>query len=197
MANRSQRGRSQSAVSPSAASNAHPPTVRRPEPVAPAEARRRAHHIVDRSTDNWDENGDYIVGNRRPPKAHQWKKGQSGNPAGPKPREELTPQGRLQKSILEPFTIKANGEDVTTNLGDFSLNLLKTNAAKGNRQAQVMLLQLYMSELRASAATAGDDAPVFEEREQEMLEALLKSAGLEPDPVVRKARSSEIEGGEA
>lgn len=75
-------------------------------------ANKRAHHKVDRTGANWDENGDYIVGKNRPPIATRWQKDQSGNPRGPAKRETLTAQAQFEQTFLAPFNATVNGETV-------------------------------------------------------------------------------------
>ncbi|UZK67337.1 DUF5681 domain-containing protein [Sphingomonas sp. M1-B02] len=158
---------------------------------SPHASPNRPHHKVDRSTDNWDENGEYIVGKGRPPKRHQWKKGQSGNPEGPKPREKLDPDAEFSQLVLAPFTIRSNGAEVTTTLGAFALNLLKANAAKGNRTAQMDLLNLYIG--RMAGASRDPASGETSAQEQEMIEAILDAAGFSSDPVFRASRGQNEE----
>lgn len=149
---------------------------------------KRAQHKVDRTGPNWDENGDYIVGKGRPPKAPQWKTGQSGNPDGPKKRERLDPQAAFDKEILADFTAKVNGADVTLNMGTFAIQLLKANAAKGTVKAQQMLLELFMATVRKMGAN--DDTPEIEEWEQAIFDEIIANSNLPAKPVIRRTDRS-------
>jgi hypothetical protein len=149
----------------------------------PSSSPPRAHHKVDRSGPNWDEDGDYIVGRGRPPKATQWQKGQSGNPRGPKPQEKLDPERAFEKEILAEFTAKVNGEEVTLNMGTFAIQLLKAGAAKGGVKAQQMLLELFQTALRKSVSR--EDTPEMQAWEQQVIDQMLEEYGLPAAPVVR------------
>lgn len=157
--------------------------------VGPAEVQsppvrpKRAHHKIDRTGSNWDEDGDYIVGRGRPPKAHQWQKGQSGNPRGPKPKEQLSPEAAFQNAVLSSSPAKVNGADVSLSLGEFGLNVLKGAAAKGNRQAATYLVELYLQTLRKTSDIEVGDELMAEE--QAAVNAILDELGL-PDAPVRR-----------
>ncbi|SFP84161.1 hypothetical protein SAMN04488241_108145 [Sphingomonas rubra] len=144
---------------------------------------KRAHHVVDRTGSNWDGD-DYLVGRNRPPKEHQWQKGQSGNPRGPKPKEKLSPEAAFEKEVLAEFTAKVNGEEVTLNMGTFAVQLLKAGAAKGGVKAQQMLLELFMATVRK--AVVREDTPAMEEWEQQLIDQMLDDYGLPAKPVFRQ-----------
>lgn len=152
--------------------------------VLPPPTPRRAHHVVDRTSSNWDENGNYLVGNGRPPREHQWKKGQSGNPRGPKRAEKLDPQAQFEAAVLATFPAKVNGADVSLSLGEFGLNVLKGAAAKGNRQAASYLIDLYLQMVRKT--TDIEIGTELHADEQAALDALLDDLGLDAAPVRRK-----------
>jgi hypothetical protein len=170
------------------ASSSNPATIRirrRARPAEPAPApkpAKRAHHVVDRTGPNWQD-GDYIVGKGRPPRATQWQKGQSGNPRGPKPQEKLDPEAAFEREVLAEFTAKVNGEEVRLNMGTFAVQLLKAGAAKGMVKSQQMLLELFMATVRKSVAR--DDTPAMEDWEQQVIDQMLKEYGLPEKPVFR------------
>lgn len=53
---------------------------------------------------------DYEVGFGRPPKAHQFSKGQSGNPAGRKPKPPAGLARTIDKLLMEPIPVTDKGE---------------------------------------------------------------------------------------
>lgn len=145
---------------------------------------KRAHHIVDRTTDNWDEDGNYVVGRGRPPKQHQWRKGQSGNPRGPKPAEKLDPGTAFDRALLSLFPAKVNGEEVMLSQGEFGLNILRSLAAKGNRQAASRLVDLYVEATRRE--TGAELQGGLSDDELAVIEAALEEAGFNAAPVRRR-----------
>jgi hypothetical protein len=160
---------------------------------------KRAHHIVDRTGPNWDEQGDYIVGKGRPPKHSQWGKGQSGNPAGPKPKEKLDPLTAFERELTADFTTRVNGEEVRLNIGSFALQLLKAGAAKGGVKSQQLLLDLFLAAVRKNVEQ--DATPDALDWEQQIIEQMLEDYGLPARPVVRRERdtgaeSNNVEGDE-
>lgn len=156
---------------------------------------KRRHHKVDRTTSNWDENGDFIVGKGRPPRDKQWQKGQSGNPRGPKPREKVDPLAAFENELLSDFTAKVNGNEVTLNLGTFALQLLKTGAAKGTVKSQQLLLDLFLGAVRRRVER--EDSPEMRDWEQDVIDQMLEEYGLPPEPVKRATDRGVAAAGEA
>lgn len=159
-------------------------------PSKPAKAARR-HHIVDRTGPNWDENGDYFVGRNRPDPKCQWKPGQSGNPAGPKPREKAEPADEVIDEILAPFMTKVNGQPVETTAGVYAINILKAKAAEKDRLSAIELLNRYEAALLIRHAKKGSIEILPEE--QAMIDELLSTAGWEALPSVRNRLSPDDE----
>jgi len=148
---------------------------------------KRAHHKVNRTGSNWDANGDYIVGKGRPPRTTQWKKGQSGNPRGPKKREKLTAQAQFERTILAPFKGIVNGEEIEVTLDQFAIRALKNAAVKGSVKAAHILLDFYVTLARKVAEQ--EPGPEIETWEQQVIDQLLAELGLPDKPVIRAARA--------
>ena len=53
-------------------------------------------------------NGDYPIGFDRPPKKHQFKPGQSGNPRG-RPRKEINYDAMFERELMRKIPIVENG----------------------------------------------------------------------------------------
>lgn len=151
------------------------------------EPSKRVRYKVDKTGPNWQD-GDYLVGKYRPPKQHQWAKGQSGNPRGPKKREKLDPQAAFDKEVLGDFTVTRNGSDTTLNLGKFSIDLLKAQAAKGSVRSTQLVLELYLSAIKRAFVHEG--TPEISAQEQEMLDRFLEDYGVPAKPVMRKTDRS-------
>lgn len=175
-----------------------PPLRTRPllpvqEPAAPTPATntphdKRAHHQVGRTGENWDADGNYVVGKGRPPKATQWKKGQSGNPRGPVKHLPLSAQEQFEKAFLAPFNATVNGKTVPLTMDVFAVQSLKSASAKGSVTAARILLDVYMSLIRQAAEQ--EPGPQVDAWEQEAIDRLLAELGLPQRPVVRQTDRS-------
>jgi hypothetical protein len=82
----------------------------------------------------------YEVGYGRPPRAHQFKKGQrSANPSG-RPRGSRNPN--LSQVLLEPLSIKVQGRTRKVPFLEAWAQVVKDKAIKGDIKAGQMLLLL-------------------------------------------------------
>lgn len=78
-----------------------------------------------------DEEEEYPVGYKNPPKHTQFKKGQSGNPKGrPKPSKNLAES--LVKELFKPIQIKENGEMKIVKAIDAIAKKIVNTALQGN-----------------------------------------------------------------
>jgi hypothetical protein len=83
--------------------------------------------------------GEYKVGPGRPPKEHQFKPGQSGNPKGAKRKAEsfLPDLKRLFKQALsEKVTLKQGDKERTLTMAEAGIKQLVAQYAKGDRHAR-------------------------------------------------------------
>jgi hypothetical protein len=84
----------------------------------------------------------YEVGYRRPPKHSQFKKGQSGNPAGrPKGSRQLDPARILTKVVTERMLIREGGVERRVTRLEVALIQLANKAASGDLKALTTLLK--------------------------------------------------------
>lgn len=94
---------------------------------------------------------DYEVGFCKPPKATQFKKGQSGNPRG-RPKGSLNLATILKRAINEKIMIAENGRQRTVCKGEAVIKQLVNRAAQGDLQ----YIRTLLAEMNAAeAALAG------------------------------------------
>ena len=88
--------------------------------------------------------GEYIVGYRRPPKASQFAQGKSGNPRG-RPRGTPHLATVLQRTLREKVIISENGRRRMVTKLEAAISQLANNAVSGDGQAVKYLCQLVRS----------------------------------------------------
>jgi hypothetical protein len=88
---------------------------------------------------------EYKVGPGRPPKEHQFKPGQSGNPKGRKPRAPsaaLDLKDALERLLNKPVTLKQGEKERTVTMAVAAMEQWVAQFAKGDRHARRDLLAL-------------------------------------------------------
>jgi len=84
---------------------------------------------------------DYEVGYGKPPKATQFKPGQSGNPKG-RPRGTLNLKTDLEKELSERICVTENGRTVSLSKQRLLVKALTAKAIKGDTRAAGIVLNL-------------------------------------------------------
>jgi hypothetical protein len=84
---------------------------------------------------------DYEIGHGRPPKATQWKKGQSPNPGGLSSRRPVDFAETIDKLLLTPVKITVNGESKRVAVLKVILEQLWNKAIAGDRRARAVFLR--------------------------------------------------------
>ena len=82
------------------------------------------------------------IGFKQPPRAHRFKKGQSGNPKG-RPRKQVVPVDTSDAAILRRLDremITVNGEEMTKR--EVELRMLQAKAMKGDLAAVKLINEL-------------------------------------------------------
>jgi Family of unknown function (DUF5681) len=81
---------------------------------------------------------EYKVGPGRPPKEHQFKPGQSGNPKGAKRKRRLSPDIKLllEQALSERVTLKQGGKQLTLTMAAAGIKQLVAQYARGDRHAR-------------------------------------------------------------
>lgn len=84
---------------------------------------------------------DYEVGYGKPPKASQFKKGQSGNPAGRK-KGSRSHSEILAKAMNKKVTVMVNGRNRTMSMIEVAFTQQMKKAAEGDRHAVKLMMGL-------------------------------------------------------
>ena len=114
----------------------------------------------------------YKIGYKRPPTAHAFKSGQSGNPAGrPKGRKKFATL--LQEIVNRKVSIAGSTKKIT--MGEAVLRKIFASAVTGDAKAQGMVLGLMESYLGADVNSGFD--PELRAREQAILAQLFTGQG--------------------
>ena len=86
-------------------------------------------------------NADYEVGFGKPPKATQFKKGQSGNKKG-RPKESVSFALKLEKAMSEKVEVREGGRARKMSKIDVMIQNLLARCMKGDQQAVSTLVRL-------------------------------------------------------
>lgn len=129
-----------------------------------------------------DDAGVYAVGYGKPPKATQFRKGESGNPRGrPKGRRNLATE--LHLALNEMVTITEHGKRKRLTKRAVICRQLANRSAAGDLKATRIVLQLAAQAEAAEASVAAPDAPFDPEVERALTQALMaRLSGLDDDP---------------
>ncbi len=111
-----------------------------------------------------EERRDFEVGYGKPPKATQFKKGQSGNPKG-RPKGSLNLRTILEKVASEKVQISVNGVKVRLPKLEVVITQMANQAAGGNLRASKEFLALYR--LEQDAAGGHDDLKNVDDPKQD------------------------------
>ena len=84
---------------------------------------------------------DYEIGHGRPPKATQWKKGQSANPGGQSSRRSVDVAETIDKLLLTPVKVTVNGVSKRVAALEVILEQLWNKAIAGDRRARAVFLR--------------------------------------------------------
>lgn len=120
--------------------------------------------------------GDYEVGYGKPPKQHQFKPGQSGNPKG-RERGSRGLKTDLKAELEARMTIRINNEPVSDTRQRLLLRALASRAAAGDVRAAAIVIPLIIQVL--GIEDRGTDRKKLSPLDQSILDDMLKSLGVE------------------
>src|SRR5262245_3005750 len=92
------------------------------------------------------ENEGHDVGYGKPPKATQWKPGQSGNPKG-RPKRTKDVEKLLDLELSKPIRITDGGQAVTMTKREVLIKTVVHDALKGDRDALKLVFSFMKSQL--------------------------------------------------
>ena len=123
-----------------------------------------------------DSNDNEKVGYGKPPKATQFKKGQSGNPKGrPKGRRNMATV--LEKALREQVVINENGRRKAISKLEAVFKQLVNKAVSGDLRALHQLTPLMRSAEERSSEAADPTPAAMAEADQKVLQNLLNRFG--------------------
>jgi hypothetical protein len=117
---------------------------------------------------------EYKVGYRHPPLETQFKKGQSGNPAG-RPRGSRNISAVIAAALLERVTVNEGGRRRSITKLEAACKQMANKAAGGDQRAAKLIIELlHQSEMRddARAATSAVTPEVRHAADQAVLAAI-------------------------
>ncbi len=120
-------------------------------------------HDNDRSDADLDDpiddgqSADYEVGYARPPKAHRFKPGQSGNPKG-RPKGAKGLNATVRKTMEQKIAVRSNGRTRKVSTFEALILKLREKALQGDGKAMDRLIALYR------AAAPAEDSDVVDEQ---------------------------------
>jgi hypothetical protein len=134
------------------------------------------------SIDNHDDDGNakrdgnrpYDIGYGKPPKQHQFKKGQSGNPRGRK-KQDKTIRSILRRISNEPITAKLPDGERRILALEFVLISLRNRAAKGDNRATSQFIDLFL--MAFGIGEPDDIKHDLSQEDRELLRAALQASG--------------------
>ena len=115
---------------------------------------------------------DYIVGNKRPPKASRFKKGRSGNPAG-RPRGRRNVSTIIEAVMDERIYVTEAGRRRSITAREAIIRGLRNDALRGDGKARLTIIGLDM-QVEASRGSQEGDQPRVTEADAKVMARLVE-----------------------
>ena len=115
---------------------------------------------------------DDTSGYKRPPKHAQYKKGQSGNPAG-RPKGSKSLGSVLRKTLRKRVVASSNGERRSMSIGEAAVMQVATQAASGNLRASSEVMKLWSKSDEEVKETGRPEEEKLTDADREVLAAIL------------------------
>ena len=101
----------------------------------------------------------YQVGNKCPPKEHQFKPGQSGCPTG-RPKGSLGLKTKLAQEMAKTIAVKKNGKLVKMKKEDVIVERIVENSMRGDLRSTSLLIAMTQDEGGQAGATGPSVEPI-------------------------------------
>lgn len=128
--------------------------------------------IADKTDTSPPVDGDYRVGYGRPPRQHQFKPGQSGNPKG-RPKGARSEKDIINGLLSRKISIQERGHTRQITVMEGTYRAITQNALKGDLKAASFLVnrraQLDADVTASPAGMSEDDRAVFDTYVQQVL----------------------------
>ena len=106
-----------------------------------------------------EDEKEYEVGHKKPPKQTRFRKGQSGNPKG-RPRGAKNMATLFTQALKERVIVTENGRRRSISKQEALVKHLVNRALSGDRRLlQLLLDEVHVIEARAESSASGDDTP--------------------------------------
>lgn len=136
-----------------------------------------------------ESDGEYKVGRGRPPLHTRFKKGQSGNPRGPR-RKDLP--ALLVAALDEPVVVTTGGESRRITKREAVIAQLVDKSAGADLRATKMLIDMMKEvEHKAGAAAPPPEPPRFTDADEEVMQNLLARLRLVVLHEIEEAKTAE------
>ena len=113
--------------------------------------------------------GEYKVGRGRPPLHTRFKKGQSGNPRGPRPRPKDLP-ALLAAALNEPVVVGGDGDPRQITKREAVIAQLVDMSAGADLRAMKMLIDMLKDIEKKAGMTPPPEPPKFTAADEEVLD---------------------------